>query len=124
MSHEQSVPHIHSNENEGRSHDRSSSLEDTTLARANKLIPPCVVSVIDLLESAGYETWLVGGFVRDLLLERPLHDFDLTTAAPWQQVKELCVAAGYAVHETGTKHGTITVVADDTALEITTFRTE
>ena len=118
MSHEQSVPHIHSNENEGRSH------EDATLARANKLIPPCVVSVIDLLESAGYETWLVGGFVRDLLLERPLHDFDLTTAAPWQQVKELCVAAGYAAHETGTKHGTITVVADDTALEITTFRTE
>ena len=120
MSHEQSVPHIHSNENEGRSHDRSSSLEDATLTRASKLIPPCVISVIDLLESAGYETWLVGGFVRDLLL----HDFDLTTAAPWQQVKELCVAAGYAAHETGTKHGTITVVADDTALEITTFRTE
>lgn len=124
MSHEQSVPHIHSNENEGRSHDRSSSLEDATLTRASKLIPPCVISVIDLIESAGYETWLVGGFVRDLLLERPLHDFDLTTAAPWQQVKELCVAAGYAAHETGTKHGTITVVADDTALEITTFRTE
>lgn len=87
MSHEQSVPHIHSNENESRSHDRSSSLEDATLTRASKLIPPCVISVIDLIESAGYETWLVGGFVRDLLLERPLHDFDLTTAAPWQQVK-------------------------------------
>ena len=49
MSHEQSVPHIHSNENEGRSHDRSSSLEDATLTRASKLIPPCVISVIDCL---------------------------------------------------------------------------
>ena len=124
MSHEQSVSHTHSNENEDRSHDRSSLLEDTTLARACELIPPCVVSVIDLLESAGYETWLVGGFVRDLLLKRELHDFDLATAAPWQQVKELCIAAGYAAHETGTKHGTITVVANDTVLEITTFRTE
>ena len=87
-------------------------------------LPLPMLAVIDLLESAGYETWLVGGFVRDLLLERPLHDFDLTTAAPWQQVKELCVAAGYTAHETGTKHGTITVVAEDTVLEITTFRTE
>lgn len=87
-------------------------------------IDPTVQQVIDALESAGYETWLVGGFVRDLLLERPLHDFDLATAAPWQKTKELCLDAGWAVHETGTKHGTLTVVANDHVLEITTFRTE
>ena len=87
-------------------------------------IDPTVRQVIDALEDAGYETWLVGGFVRDLLLERPLHDFDLATAAPWQKTKELCLAAGWAVHETGTKHGTLTVVANDHVLEITTFRTE
>ena len=87
-------------------------------------IDPTVRQVIDTLENAGYETWLVGGFVRDLLLERPLHDFDLTTAAPWQKTKELCLDAGWAVHETGTKHGTLTVVANDHVLEITTFRTE
>lgn len=87
-------------------------------------IDPTVRQVIDTLEGAGYETWLVGGFVRDLLLERSLHDFDLATAAPWQKTKELCLAAGWAVHETGTKHGTLTVVANDHVLEITTFRTE
>lgn len=88
------------------------------------VIDPTVQHVIETLERAGYETWLVGGFVRDLLLERPLHDFDLATAAPWQKTKELCLAAGWAVHETGTKHGTLTVVANDLVLEITTFRTE
>ncbi|WP_251198373.1 CCA tRNA nucleotidyltransferase [Anaerotardibacter muris] len=87
-------------------------------------IDQTVQRVIDTLEDAGYETWLVGGFVRDLLLERPLHDFDLATAAPWQKTKELCLDAGWAVHETGTKHGTLTVVANDHVLEITTFRTE
>lgn len=124
MSHEQNVSHTYPNENKGRSCDRSLLLEDAVFARASELVPSCVISVIDLLESAGYETWLVGGFVRDLLLDRPLHDFDLTTAAPWQKVKELCVSAGYAAHETGVKHGTITVVANDIPLEITTFRTE
>ena len=124
VSHEQCVSHTYPNKNKDRSHDRSLLLEDAALARAGTLMPPCVFAVIDLLETAGYETWLVGGFVRDLLLDRPLNDFDLATAAPWQKTKELCLAAGYAVHETGTKHGTLTVVANDTVLEITTFRTE
>lgn len=92
--------------------------------RSADAIPRAVRDVIALLEDAGFETWLVGGFVRDLLLERPLHDFDLASAAPWQKVKELCLGAGFAVHETGTKHGTLTVVAHDHVLEITTFRTE
>lgn len=124
MSHDQSASHTYPNEDKDRSHDRSLLLEDAVFARASELIPSCVISVIGLLEAAGYETWLVGGFVRDLLLDRPIHDFDLTTAAPWQNVKELCVDAGYAAHETGIKHGTITVVADDIPIEITTFRTE
>lgn len=124
MSHDQNVSHTYLHGSKDRSHDRSLLLEDAVFARASERVPSCVISVIDLLESAGYETWLVGGFVRDLLLDRPLHDFDLTTAAPWQKVKELCVSAGYAAHETGIKHGTITVVADDMPLEITTFRTE
>lgn len=93
-------------------------------ADANHAVPTCALAVIALLESAGYETWLVGGFVRDLLLGRPIHDLDLATAAPWRTVKELALAAGYAAHETGIAHGTLTVVANNTALEITTFRKE
>ncbi len=114
---EQHTNRENANETEDRSPDRSST-------RALESIPTSVLAVIDLLEGAGYETWLVGGFVRDLLLKRPLHDFDLTSAAAWQKTKELCLAAGFAVHETGTKHGTLTVVAHGHVLEITTFRKE
>lgn len=109
--------YLSSTELQGRSTDRPSF--DLSAA-----IPASVREVISVLEGAGYETWLVGGFVRDLLLGRPLHDFDLASAAPWQTTAELCCAAGFAVHETGTKHGTLTVIAHDHALEITTFRTE
>lgn len=97
---------------------------DLPALKRSDVIPTGVLDVLSLLEGAGYETWLVGGFVRDLLLGRPLHDFDLASAAPWQKTKELCLAAGFAVHETGTEHGTLTVVANDHVLEITTFRTE
>lgn len=124
MSQNQRTSHTNPSNCKGRSHDRSLLSEDAALTRANELLPQSILNVIDTLESAGFETWLVGGFVRDLLLERSLHDFDLATAAPWQNVKELCLDAGYAVHETGTKHGTVTVVANNTAIEITTFRTE
>jgi tRNA nucleotidyltransferase (CCA-adding enzyme) len=104
-------------EPQGRSLDRPS-------FELGDVVPKSVLEVITTLERGGYETWLVGGFVRDLLLGRPLHDFDLASAAPWQVTKKLCLAAGFAVHETGTKHGTLTVVANDHVLEITTFRTE
>lgn len=117
MEQDREISHAASCKPQGRSLDRPClDLDDT--------VPQGVLDVIDTLEHAGYETWLVGGFVRDLLLERPLHDFDLASAAPWQKTKELCLAAGFAVHETGIKHGTLTVVANDHVLEITTFRTE
>lgn len=117
MEQDREISRISSSEPQGRSLDRPSfDLGDA--------VPKSVLDVIDTLERAGYETWLVGGFVRDLLLGRQLHDFDLASAAPWQKTKELCLDAGFAVHETGTKHGTLTVVANDHVLEITTFRTE
>lgn len=62
--------------------------------------------------------------MRDLLLGRPLHDFDLTTQATWQEVERICLDAGFAVHRTGVKHGTVMVIANHAAMEITTFRTE
>lgn len=117
MEQDREISRTSSVEPQGRSFDRPS-------FELGNAVPKSVLGVIDILERGGYETWLVGGFVRDLLLERPLHDFDLACAAPWQKTKELCLAAGFAVHETGTKHGTLTVVANDHVLEITTFRTE
>lgn len=87
-------------------------------------IPEGALRVLRTLEDAGYETWAVGGFVRDALSGQACADVDLATAAPWTAVRDVCTAAGMRTHETGTKHGTITVMADGEPIEVTTFRAD
>lgn len=86
--------------------------------------PRPTLRVIEALESAGFEAWAVGGWVRDALLARTSHDVDVTTSASWQESKQVLLAAGMAVHETGTAHGTITAVCDFMPIEVTTYRIE
>src|SRR5438034_1333477 len=52
-------------------------------------IPPEVLKIAQQLEQAGYETWCVGGAIRDNLLGLENHDFDLTTAAPPEELLRL-----------------------------------
>src|SRR3990172_6078145 len=52
-------------------------------------IPDEVLRIAKRLEDAGYETWCVGGAIRDTLLGAPHNDFDLTTAAPPPEVQKL-----------------------------------
>ncbi len=85
-------------------------------------IPEYAALALDALESAGWESYAVGGCVRDALLGIEPHDWDITTAAPPEQVK--AVFAGERVVDTGLKHGTVTLLTDGGPLEITTFRTE
>lgn len=87
-------------------------------------VPPQARRVIEVLEAAGFEAWCVGGFVRDSLLGRPVSDIDIACSALWPQTEEACLAAGIRVHRTGEKHGTVTVVCDDAAFEVTTFRVD
>lgn len=87
-------------------------------------VPPQARRVIEVLEAAGFEAWCVGGFVRDSLLGRPVSDIDIACSALWPQTEETCLAAGMRVHCTGEKHGTVTVVCDDAAFEVTTFRVD
>lgn len=87
-------------------------------------VPPQARRVIEVLEAAGFEAWCVGGFVRDSLLGRPVSDIDIACSALWPQTEEACLAAGMRVHRTGEKHGTVTVVCDDAAFEVTTFRVD
>lgn len=87
-------------------------------------LPNPVVTVIDFLEQANHEAWLVGGFVRDALRGVVPHDADIATSAHWEQVKNLALEHGCAVYETGTQHGTVTVVCNNYTIEITTFRSE
>ena len=81
-------------------------------------IPSPALQIISLLEDAGFEAWCVGGFVRDSIMGRPVHDVDLASSASWQQLKQLCEGAGIRTREIGIKHGTLTVLLDDEAIEV------
>ena len=85
-------------------------------------LPPQVHTALTLLNEAGFEAFVVGGAVRDLLRGAPVHDWDITTSALPEQTK--AVFEDYRLIETGLKHGTVTVLMDGLPLEITTYRTE
>lgn len=87
-------------------------------------LPPAARQVLSVLEAAGFEAWVVGGWVRDALRGDAARDVDVTTSAPWQETARIARAAGLTVHETGTAHGTVTVVANGMPIEVTTFRQE
>ncbi|MGI6046377.1 MAG: CCA tRNA nucleotidyltransferase [Eggerthellaceae bacterium] len=87
-------------------------------------IPAYAETALELIEDAGFEAWLVGGFVRDAILGRKLCDVDIATNALWQDVDRIFREKGYRTHETGTKHGTLTVIVDEFPLEITTYRSD
>lgn len=78
------------------------------------------VAVLSRLEKSGFEAYMVGGCVRDSILGRESNDTDIATNALPQQVME--VFCGYRVIPTGIKHGTVTVLLEDTPFEITTYR--
>lgn len=94
------------------------------VSASDLVLPGFALRVIDALESAGYEAWAVGGWVRDSLRGTEGHDVDVTTSALWQQTEAVLTAAGIEVHETGTAHGTVTAVVDGEPVEVTTYRTE
>ena len=83
-------------------------------------MPKNVDTAINLLQSAGFEAYAVGGCVRDSLLGKTPNDWDITTSAKPEDMKS--VFANFHCIDTGIKHGTVTVVIDGEPLEITTFR--
>lgn len=85
-------------------------------------LPGGAREVLDCLSAAGYEAYLVGGCVRDLLRGVSPHDYDMTTAATPEEMKR--VFAGYRLIETGIRHGTVTVLVDNAPYEITTYRVD
>ena len=81
--------------------------------------PRDVLAIADTLERAGYETWCVGGAVRDALLGHPHLDWDLATSARPQQVQKLFARTV----PVGIEHGTVGVLDPHGRMhEVTTFR--
>lgn len=84
----------------------------------NTVVPKQVLFIIDRLQEHGYEAYAVGGCVRDMLLGREPHDWDITTSAKPEQVK----AVFKRTIDTGIQHGTVTVMVDHIGFEVTTYR--
>ena len=76
--------------------------------------------IVSALSSKGYSAYIVGGAVRDLIMGRTPHDYDIATSALPNQIKSTfpCTI------DTGIKHGTVTVMDSHASFEVTTFRTD
>lgn len=81
-------------------------------------LPEKVLNILQTLKENGWEAYAVGGCVRDSILGTEPKDWDITTNALPFFVKGLF----YKTIDTGLKHGTVTVMLDGEAFEVTTFR--
>ncbi len=96
------------------------------MSAADPAIPAYVVGLCRQLQDAGHEAYVVGGAIRDLILGRPVTDFDIATSAHPPEVAS--VFGRRRTIPTGEKHGTVTVLVDAEGeqrhVEVTTFRGE
>ncbi len=84
----------------------------------NIQVPEAAKKIIEQLNTHGFEAYVVGGCVRDSLLGRTPEDWDITTSAKPDQVKEIFLKTV----DTGIQHGTVTVLIDGSGYEVTTYR--
>lgn len=88
-------------------------------------IPDYVKKILHMLTEAGYEAYIVGGAVRDLLLKLPPGDFDITTSATPEEISAVCRANNIkTIDNLGQNFGCVVAVIDGVPAEITTFRGE
>ncbi len=83
-------------------------------------IPDKAKYIIETIQAAGFEAYVVGGCVRDSILGRTPEDWDITTSARPEQVKQLF----RRTIDTGIQHGTVTVMLDKEGFEVTTYRVD
>lgn len=84
------------------------------------VLPEKVNTIIHTLQEHGFEAYAVGGCVRDSILGRVPDDWDITTSATPMETKTLFART----FDTGIEHGTITVLIDKDAFEVTTYRVD
>ena len=84
--------------------------------------PQYVKVVLDKLAAAGFDAYIVGGSLRDIIIGRTPSDFDVTTSALPEEILE--VFSDMKTIPTGLKHGTVTVLSGGEPIEVTTFRTD
>ena len=89
-----------------------------------RVVPAEAEELGRLFAAAGHELAIVGGPVRDALLQRPVTDFDFTTDAPPERILELVDGWADAVWTIGIEFGTVGLRKGDQKLEVTTYRSE
>jgi len=89
-----------------------------------KTIDPVLKEIAAIFNDNGKQVYLVGGAVRDMLMGKKIHDWDLATDALPEEVTAIFRAAKGKVIPTGIKHGTVTVLYKKHSIEVTTFRLE
>ena len=85
-----------------------------------RAMPSYVRVLLERLTAAGYEAYIVGGCVRDLLMGKEPSDWDVCTSALPKQIKTLLQRQKTV--DTGIAHGTVTVFSEEQPVEITTYR--
>lgn len=91
-----------------------------TIINRTMPLPSNVEYVLSKLKENGYQAYVVGGAVRDFLMGKTPHDYDLTSDALPSQISD--VFKEFYQEHSGEKHGTIRVIIDHKPIEITTFR--
>ena len=81
-------------------------------------IPRNAEKILNRLEAAGHEAYVVGGCVRDAIIGRVPGDWDITTSATPMEIKQVF----RATIDTGIQHGTVTVLMEGEPYEVTTYR--
>ena len=84
------------------------------------ILPDSVMNILSRLETDGVSAFVAGGAVRETIMGKTPHDYDIATSARPEEVKKLF----RRTIDTGIKHGTVTVVHNKTGYEVTTFRTD
>jgi poly(A) polymerase len=92
------------------------------LGDAPWLRPGPLAQLLAVLDRDGEEARVVGGAVRNALLEEPIGDIDVATTARPQEVVRRAEQAGFKAVPTGIEHGTVMVVVDRAPFEVTTLR--
>lgn len=92
--------------------------------KANMFVPDDIKSIATVFKGNGYKLFIVGGAVRDFLLNQKIKDYDLATDAVPDKVEQMLNKAGLKTVSTGKAFGVINVFTDQGEYEIATFRVD
>ena len=89
---------------------------------SSKRIPEYVSRIMKLIDDSGYQSFVAGGAVRDIVLGKEPHDYDIATSAAPDETIRVFKNAGIGYYDNAAKHGTVTAVTEHGDVEVTTFR--